>query len=116
MPRTGSEAVVYGGTVYVPAIQGFVPGTLDFPSEDVHDQARQAMRNLQSVLEASGSSLAQVLKITLFLTDMKDFPKVNEALNEAFPVNPPARSSIQVGALPRNGRVVVDAVAAVGAS
>ena len=59
-----------------------------------------------------GSSLSHVLKITIFMTDMEDFPKINEAVNEVFPESPPARSSIAVAQLPRGAKVVVEAIAA----
>jgi 2-iminobutanoate/2-iminopropanoate deaminase len=108
-----SHATVHNGIAYVSCIQGFVPGTFEFPSGSAVDQARQALANLKVVLEQAGSSLRQVLKITIFMTDMRDFPKINEAVNEAFPENPPARSSIAVAELPRDAKVVIEAIAAV---
>jgi 2-iminobutanoate/2-iminopropanoate deaminase len=108
-----SHATVHNGIVYVSCIQGFIPGTFEFPSAAAEDQARQVLRNLKAVLEQAGSDLRHVLKITLFMTDMRDFPGINEAVNEAFPESPPARSSIAVAELPRNAKVVVEAIAAV---
>jgi 2-iminobutanoate/2-iminopropanoate deaminase len=108
-----SHATVHNGIVYVSCIQGFIPGTFEFPSAAAEDQARQVLRNLKVVLEQAGSDLRHVLKITLFMTDMRDFPKINEAVNEAFPEAPPARSSIAVAELPRNAKVVIEAIAAV---
>ncbi len=109
-----THATVHNGTVYVSAIQGFIPGTLDFPSADPADQARQVLANLKIVLEQAGSSLERVLKITLLMTDMAHFPQINEAINEAFPVDPPARSSIAVAELPKEAKVAIEAVAATG--
>jgi 2-iminobutanoate/2-iminopropanoate deaminase len=108
-----SHATIHNGIVYVSCIQGFIPETFEFPSADAEDQARQVLRNLKVVLEQAGSNLSHVLKITLFMTDMRDFPKINEAVNEAFPESPPARSSIAVAELPRNAKVVIEAIAAV---
>lgn len=108
-----SHATIHNGIVYVSCIQGFIPGTFDFPSADAADQARQALRDLQVVLEQAGSDLNHVLKITLFMTDMRDFPKINEAVNEAFPASPPARSSIAVTELPHDAKVVIEAIATV---
>jgi len=108
-----SHATVHNGIVYVSCIQGFIPGTFEFPSAAAEDQARQVLRNLKAVLEQAGSDLRHVLKITLFMTDMRDFPGINEAVNEAFPESPPARSSIAVAELPRNAKVVIEAIAAV---
>src|SRR5262245_29324378 len=108
-----SHATVHKGIAYVSCLQGFMPGTFEFPSGAALDQARQALSNLKVVLEQAGSSLRQVLKITIFMTDMRDFPKINEAVNEAFPENPPARGSIAVAELPRDAKVVIEAIAAV---
>jgi 2-iminobutanoate/2-iminopropanoate deaminase len=107
-----SFATVHNGVVYVSCIQGFIPGTLEFPSADVADQARQVLANLKIVLEQAGSSLAQVLKITILMTDMSDFPTINEAINQAFPSDPPARSSIAVTELPKKAKVAIEAIAA----
>lgn len=101
-------------TVYVSAIQGFIPGTFDFPSPDPADQARQVLANLKVILEQAGSSLGRVLKITILMTDMRHFSSINEAINEAFPVSPPARSSIAVTEIPRQAKVAIEAIAAVG--
>jgi 2-iminobutanoate/2-iminopropanoate deaminase len=109
-----THATVHNGTVYVSCLQGFIPGTLDFPSEDAADQARQALSNLKVVLEQAGSSMERALKITLLMTDMADFPRINEAINEAFPVDPPARGSIAVTELPKQAKIVIDAIAALG--
>jgi 2-iminobutanoate/2-iminopropanoate deaminase len=108
-----SHATVHNGVVYVSCIQGFLPGTFEFPSLDPQDQARQALANMKVVLEQAGSSLSHVLKITIFMTDMRDFPKINEAVNEAFPERPPARSSVAVAELPRGAKVLIEAIAAV---
>ena len=107
-----AHATVHDGIVYVSCIQGFIPGTLDFPSADGADQARQVMANLKLVLEQAGSSLARVLKITVLMTDMADFARINDAINEAFPSDPPARSSIAVTELPKDAKVAVEAIAA----
>ncbi len=108
-----SHATVRKGIVHVSCIQGFIPGTFEFPSSDPADQARQVLHNLKLVLEEAGSDLKHVLKITIFMTDMHGFDKINEAINEAFPENPPARSSIAVPELPRHAQVVMEAIAAV---
>jgi 2-iminobutanoate/2-iminopropanoate deaminase len=107
-----THATVHAGVVYVSCVQGFLPGTFDFPSPDPGDQARQVLENLRVILEHAGSSLALVLKLTIFMTDMQDFERINEAVNACFPVAPPARSSLAVAALPRNARVVIEAIAA----
>jgi 2-iminobutanoate/2-iminopropanoate deaminase len=73
------------------------------------------MNNLQAVLEAAGTSLAQVMKTTIFLVDLGDFAKVNEVYGRYFTGAPPARSTIQVAALPKGARVEIEAIAHLGA-
>ena len=109
-----SHATVYKGIVYVSCIQGFMPGTFEFPSQDSGAQARQTLENLRVVLEHAGSSLERVLKLTIIMTDMEDFAAINEQVNAFFPVLPPARASIAVAALPREAKVVMEVIAAEG--
>ena len=78
---------------------------------DVTAQARQVLTNLQAVLEASGSSLGQVLKTTVFLADMNEFAAMNAVYAEFFLADPPARSTVQVARLPRDARVEIEAIA-----
>jgi 2-iminobutanoate/2-iminopropanoate deaminase len=78
---------------------------------DVRAQAHQVLKNLQAVLTAAGASLTDVAKTTIFLTDLSDFAVVNEIYGTYFPTNPPARSTIQVSALPRGARIEIEAIA-----
>lgn len=105
-----SQAIVVGEMVYCSGQIGLDPLTgrlADGPAA----QARQCMANLGAVLAAAGSSLAGVVKTTVFLTDMADFPEVNAAYALSFPSDPPARSTVAVAALPLGARVEVEAVA-----
>jgi len=79
--------------------------------EGIEEQTRQALTNLKAVLEAGDSGLAYVVKTTVFLKDMNDFPKMNAIYAEFFGHNPPARSTIAVAALPKGGLVEIEAVA-----
>jgi 2-iminobutanoate/2-iminopropanoate deaminase len=81
---------------------------------DVAAQTRQVLTNLKAVLAAAGSSLAQVVKTTVFLADMGDFAAMNEVYREFFPSDPPARSTVQVARLPRDVRVEIEAIAVRG--
>lgn len=80
---------------------------------DIKAQTRQVMENLKAILEEGGSSLAQVVKTTVFLTHMGDFISMNEVYAEYFKENPPARSTVEVARLPRDVRVEIEAVALV---
>lgn len=81
---------------------------------DIGEQTRQVLTNLQAVLHAAGTSLAQVVKTTVFLADMNDFAAMNAVYGEFFSSTPPARSTVQVARLPRDARVEVEAIAARG--
>lgn len=107
-----SHATVHHGVAYISCIQGFRPGTLEMPS-DPYEQSKQVLHNLKIAVEKVGSNMSHVLKLTIFMTSMKDFEKINAAVNEFFPENPPARSSIGVAELPKDAKVVMEAVAAV---
>ena len=77
---------------------------------DFKSEVKQVLINLNGVLKGGGSSLQQAIKLTVFLTDLSHFAQVNEIFNEFFPDNPPARSAVQVSALPMNARIEIDAV------
>ena len=77
---------------------------------DFKSEVKQVLINLNGVLKGGGSSLQQAIKLTVFLTDLSHFAQVNEIFDEFFPDNPPARSAVQVSALPMNARVEIEAV------
>ena len=78
---------------------------------DIQAQTRQSLKNVQAILEAAGTSLAKVVKTTVFLVDMGQFKAMNQVYAEFFPGTPPARSAIQVGALPLGAQVEIEAIA-----
>ncbi|HEC35274.1 MAG TPA: RidA family protein, partial [Anaerolineae bacterium] len=78
---------------------------------DVESQTHQALENLKAILEAAGSCLRHVVKTTVFLQDIGEFARMNEVYAEFFPEEPPARSAVQVAALPLGARVEIEAVA-----
>ena len=108
-----SQAIKADGMVFCSGQLGLVPETGKLP-EGIEDQTRQVMRNLAAVLEAAGSSMGQVVKTTIFLADMSDFSIVNAIYAEAFTAEPPARSTVEVAALPLGGLVEIEAMALVG--
>ncbi|HET90061.1 MAG TPA: RidA family protein [Chloroflexi bacterium] len=106
-----SQAVRVGDLVYTAGQLGLVPGTKEFAGSDIEAQTHQALENVKAVLEAAGSCLEHVVKTTVFLQDMAEFGRMNTVYAEFFPENPPARSAVQVAALPLGGRVEIEAVA-----
>jgi 2-iminobutanoate/2-iminopropanoate deaminase len=83
---------------------------------DVGIQATRVLQNLQAVLAAAGTSLAAVVKTTIYLTDLQDFAAVNEVYARYFPTHPPARATVQVAGLPRGAMVEIDAIAVTDAA
>jgi 2-iminobutanoate/2-iminopropanoate deaminase len=106
-----SQGARIGELIYTAGQLGIVPGTKDFAGPDIETQTRQALENLGAVLEAGGSCLEHVVKTTVFLQDMGEFSRMNAVYAEFFPEDPPARSAVQVAALPLGGRVEIEAVA-----
>ena len=107
-----SPAIVAGSLVFVSGQAGRDPRTGDL-SPDVEAQTEQALRNVAAILEAAGSSLANVIRCGVFLVDMNEFQKMNSVYSRVFGGHRPARTTVEVSALPGEGlRVEIDAVAA----
>ena len=109
-----SQAVIAGNLVFASGQIALVPATGKLAGDDIETQTRQALDNLKAVLEAAGASLADVVKTTVFITDMGDFVTVNRIYKAYFTENPPARSCVEVGKLPAGALVEVEAVALKG--
>ncbi|CAF2925062.1 unnamed protein product [Rotaria sp. Silwood2] len=109
-----SQGVVIGHTLYLSGSIGLDPKTGKFAGEGVQEQARQSLKNLGEVLKAAGVSYKNVVKTNVFLKDMNDFAAMNEVYSEFFSDRHPARSTVQVAALPRNAKVEIEAVAILG--
>lgn len=106
-----SPAIRIGNFVFTSGQIALDPQTGKLVDGDVAAQARQALSNLKTLIEASGTSLNNVVKTTLFLKDMDDFQTVNAIYAEFFASEPPARSTVQVSALPGGALVEVEAIA-----
>lgn len=107
-----SQAIIADKTVYVSGCIGLVPETMKLASDSVEGQVRQALTNLQQIVEASGASLTSVVKCTLLLADMADFQLVNKIYKEFFNSDmPPARACFAVKDLPAGAKFEIDAVA-----
>jgi 2-iminobutanoate/2-iminopropanoate deaminase len=108
-----SPGIRSGRLVFTAGQVGLVPGTRDLVAGGVAAQARQALENLKTILEAGGAGLETVLKTTVFLADMNDYAAVNDVYAEFFSEDPPARSAVQVAALPIGALVEIEAIAEV---
>jgi len=106
-----SQAIRSDGVLFCSGQLGLDPATGDFVVGDVGAQAEQALRNLVAVLEVAGLTFADVVKTTIFLADMADFATVNGVYARFVTDPPPARSTVAVAALPRGGRVEIEAIA-----
>lgn len=107
---TYSQAVKIDQTVYLSGQIPLVPETMLLVSDDVGEQIEQVLKNLSAVVRAAGGDLSDIVKLNIFLTDMADFPIVNEKMDVYFSQPYPARAAIGVAALPKNSRVEMDAV------
>jgi 2-iminobutanoate/2-iminopropanoate deaminase len=108
-----SQAVIHNGLVFCSGQIPLDPATGQIIEGGVAVETERVLENLKAVLEASGSSLDRVLKTTVFLKDMADFPKMNEIYGRYFPENSPARSTLEVASLPRGAKVEIEAMAAI---
>lgn len=107
-----SQAVDLGNWVFCSGQIPLDPATGQFDaSMPVKDQVNRVMQNVKAVLEAAGCTFEHVVKSTIFVTDLGDFATVNEVYGAHFPSNPPARSTVQVAALPRGAKVEIEVVA-----
>lgn len=110
-PYSQAISVTAGRMVFLSGQIPLDPATGELVTGDIQKEAERAMQNLEAVLKASGMTFANVVRCGIFLTDLGDFGKVNEVYGRYFPVNPPARATVQVSALPKGARVEVDCIA-----
>lgn len=108
-----SQAIAIGNLLFVSGQLPVDPASGNLVEGDIGAMTRQIFQNLEKILLAGGSSLAEVVKTTVFLADLGDFQAMNAAYAEFFGENPPARSTIQVAALPRAARIEIEAIAAI---
>jgi len=105
-----SQAVKTGNMLYCSGQIPLIPSTGAIPA-GIEAQTRQVLENLRAVLKAGGADFSNVVKTTVFLKDMADFPAMNAIYAEAFTSAPPARSTVQVARLPKDVLVEIDAIA-----
>jgi 2-iminobutanoate/2-iminopropanoate deaminase len=106
-----SQAVTLGDLVFCSGQIPLDPASGELVAGGIEEQTRQVLSNLRGLLEAAGSSLEQVLKTTVFLSDMGEFQAMNTVYAQFFGADPPARSTVQVARLPRDAKVEIEAIA-----
>ena len=106
-----SQAIAAGTMVFVSGQIALDPGTGILVPGTVADETRRVLENLRAVLTAAGLGMETVVRTTVYLTSLADFPVVNQVYAEFFAPPCPARATVQVAALPRNARVEIDAIA-----
>jgi len=105
-----SQAVISSGIIYCSGQLGVDPERRSV-SMGIVEEARQCLRNLQAILESAGSSMSEVLKVTIYMTDLSSFKKMNEVYATFFPRDPPARTTVGVASLPMGAKIEIDLIA-----
>jgi reactive intermediate/imine deaminase len=111
---TYSQAVRVGDTVYMSGQIPLDPATMELVTGDIEKEIRRVFENLKAVAEAAGGSLAQAVKVNVYLTDLANFAKVNEVMAQYISEPYPARAAVGVSQLPRGSRVEIEAVLYLG--
>lgn len=106
-----SQAIIANGMVFTAGQVPLIPGTKSLIEGGIQEQTRQALQNVKAVLEAAGTGLENVVKTTVFLSDMNHFAAMNEVYATFFSQNPPARSAVQVARLPLDALVEIETIA-----
>jgi 2-iminobutanoate/2-iminopropanoate deaminase len=106
-----NQAIKANGFLFASGQIALIPGTTTMQTETFEAEVRQVMTNVGEVLKAAGSSFSDLVKVTVFLTDMGTFPEFNAIYSEYIPAPYPARSTIEVSQLPKGGRIEVEVIA-----
>lgn len=109
---TYSQAIVANGMVFASGQLGLNPATGDFAGDDFKSQAEQSLKNVGAILEAAGTSFDNVVKVSVFMSDMANFAALNEVYAQFFKAPYPARSAVAVKTLPKNGLIEIEVIAA----
>ncbi|MGG1660436.1 RidA family protein [Brevibacillus sp. NRS-1366] len=106
-----SQAIELSGLIFVSGQIPLDPDTSEIVSSDIEEQTHRSIQNLIEILKAAGAGVDDVLKTTIFIKDMNDFPKVNKIYGEYFVDNPPARACVEVSRLPKDTLIEIEAIA-----
>lgn len=106
-----SQGIKVGDLLFTSGQVPFIPETGEIVADDIQTQTRQALQNVQAIVEEAGLTMEDVVKTTVFLQDMNDFALMNEVYETFFSTNKPARSAVQVARLPRDVKIEIEAIA-----
>lgn len=106
-----SQAVKVNGMIFASGQLGIDPQTGNFAGEDFRSQAEQSLKNVKAIVEAAGSSMDKVVKVSVFMADMSDFAALNEIYAQYFSSPYPARSAVAVKTLPKGGLIEIEVIA-----
>lgn len=107
-----SQAIKVNGFLFISGQIPIDPKTSQISAVDIVEQTKQVMKNIGAILNAEGLSYTEIIKTTIFMTDLADFTRVNETYGAYFNADPPARSAVQVAALPKGAKIEIEVVAA----
>ena len=105
-----SQAVMRGNALFVSGQVGIIPATGELDTSNIENETKQVMENIKTIVETAGLRMSDIVKTTIFLSDMKDFFRMNEVYGKYFPENPPARETVQVSALPKNANIEISVI------
>lgn len=106
-----SQAIKVGSWLFLSGQIPIDPRSGDIVEGDIEVQTRRVLENIKAILENAGFTLGDIVKVTVYLVDLNDFPRFNKVYSEYFKDKPPARTTVQVAALPRSVRIEIDAIA-----
>jgi len=106
-----SQGVVAHNMLFVSGQIPFVPATMTLVSQDIKEQTKQCLENVLAIVEAAGMSKTDIVRCTVFMTNLNDFPLMNEVYEAFFMRHKPARAAVGVVALPKNVQIEIDAIA-----
>ncbi len=106
-----SQGVLAGTTLYVSGQIPFIAATMKLAGDDIQSQTRQSLQNVKAIVEAAGYAISDIVKCTVFIKDMNEFPAMNAVYQEFFGEHKPTRSTVEVARLPKDVKVEIDAIA-----
>lgn len=106
-----SQAVMRGNALFVSGQVAIIPSTGELDTSSIENETKQVMENIKAIVETAGMNMSDVVKATIYLSDMNNFSRMNEVYGSYFTSNPPARETVQVSALPKKVNVEISVIA-----